>query len=135
MVKIVKTAGGIASTIRSVTTSETHNGIDNLFTECQNMRGTLVQLEHLANDHSRIAQTGLEILRHAQKVISDTQSTQEELRLRIEKLRPSDRRLGKLRAFHIRAQYLMNEKSIQDVLLRLQARQSALALVVNMSTN
>ena len=73
-----------------------------------------------------------EILGQARSTISDTRRTLDELHESIRAFLPLHGNPGKHTTLQFRYKYLLHEKSIQTMLLRLHARRDALSLIANM---
>jgi predicted transcriptional regulator len=124
--RTAKTAGIVTTAIQSLASSDVPANVENLSVEFRHTYDAVQRLKALAEEPHRFQ--GRETLcQEAREVVADTQKTLTELRQRIDKLQPPEKSKGKFRALQMRTRYQWSERSIHILLLRLQARRSALS--------
>ncbi|KAH7131980.1 hypothetical protein B0J11DRAFT_211888 [Dendryphion nanum] len=138
---------GLAASI--VTLIATARAINNTFTLIADIRDCPKEIDHLHKEHDSLIAAlqsldGLIISSQAQNpnpvfvdqvkiVVGDTAKTLTELQATVTALQPS--RMGKRGAVQIRCKYFWKERTIQSILVRIQARRDALTLLLNMWQN
>src|SRR4051812_31494450 len=123
-----KTAAAVTAAIHSIASSDIPAGVENLSTEFRHTYDAVHRLKVLAAEPHRFE--GRENLcLEARGVIADTHRTLTDLRERIDKLTPPEKSKGKFRTLQMRTRFQWSERSINVLLLRLQARREALSSI------
>lgn len=130
---LVATARSITGAFAVIKTiNDTPKEIDNLHNEHNSLSAAVESLSNLvgqSHDEQNLNPTFADQVR---TVIRDTQKTLDELHTVISTLKPTGLGTGKRAALQIRCKYFWKERTIQSVLVRIQARRDALTLLLNM---